>query len=144
MPTTTSKARWNGSIGDGSGEMTLGDGIWTGAFDVPSRFENDQATNPEQLVAAAHAGCYSMALSAGLSRAGHDVTSIETSADVTITKAEGGGWEISHIKLTTVAEVPGLSEDEFQEAAQGAKQNCPVSKALAGVGTIELDATLKS
>lgn len=143
MPTTTSKARWNGSIGDGSGEMTIGKGIWTGAFDVPSRFEKDDSTNPEQLIAAAHAGCYSMALSAGLTRGGHDVTSIDTSADVTITKGDAG-WSITKIVLTTVADVPGISDEDFQAAAADAKANCPVSKALAGVDTIELNASLQA
>ncbi|HEX9889846.1 MAG TPA: OsmC family peroxiredoxin, partial [Nitriliruptorales bacterium] len=100
-------------------------------------------TNPEQLVAAAHAGCFSMALSGAIGRAGHDVVSIETSADVSIEKGTDG-WAITRIVLTTVAAVPGMSDEDFQEAAEGAKKGCPVSKALAGVDTIELNATLKN
>lgn len=143
MPTSTSNARWEGKLADGSGQMTIGDGVWTGSYNVPQRFEGAEGTNPEQLIAAAHAGCYSMALSGAISRAGHDVTSIETSADVSIEKGDDG-WAITRIVLTTTAEVPGISQEDFQEAAEGAKEGCPVSKALAGVDTIELNATLKS
>lgn len=143
MPTSSSTARWDGEIGDGSGQMTIGDGVWTGSFDVPTRFQEAEGTNPEQLIGAAHAGCFSMQLSALLTRAGHSPTSIETSADVTIEKGDDG-WTITRIVLTTTADVPGISDEDFQAKADEAKRTCPVSKALAAVASIELDATLAS
>lgn len=142
MPTRTSQAIWTGSLKEGSGRMTVGDGVWEGAYDVPSRFEEGETTNPEELLGAAHAGCFSMALAGALGRAGHEVSSVSTTADVTVEKVEGG-FAITRIHLTTRAEVPGLEDDEFQETARGAKENCPVSKALAGT-EITLDATLTS
>lgn len=140
MPTRTSQATWNGSLKDGTGRMTIGDGVWEGSYDVPSRFEDGAGTNPEELIGAAHAGCYSMALSGVLTRAGHEVTSVTTTAEVTVDKV-ADGFAITGIHLSTRAEVPGLGDDEFQEAARQAKENCPVSKALAAT-EITLDATL--
>ncbi|MBW3665275.1 MAG: OsmC family protein [Actinobacteria bacterium] len=140
MPTRTSTAVWTGSLGSGSGEMTIGDGVWTGPYSVPSRFEEGDGTNPEELIGAAHAGCFSMALSGVLARAGHDPESIETTADVTVEKFDDG-WRITTIVLQTTASVPGMDDAAFQESAEDAKANCPVSKALAGV-EIRLEASL--
>lgn len=140
MPTRESTATWNGSIGDGSGHMRLGAGAWEGAFDVPSRFEEGEGTNPEELIAAAHAGCFSMQLSALLTRAGHDVESIETTAAVTVEKGDDG-WAITTIHLTSTGRVPGVDAATFAETAAEAKATCPVSKALAGP-EITLDANL--
>lgn len=142
MPTRESRAVWNGPLGKGSGTMKLGSGAWEGSFDVPSRFEDGQGTNPEELIAAAHAGCFSMQLSGFLSAAGHEVESIATTAAVTVQKA-GDGFEISTIELTTEGKVAGIDDATFQEFATKAKESCPVSKALAGT-SISLDATLAS
>jgi len=140
MPVRTSTARWDGSIGDGQGTMKVGS-AWEGAYSAPSRFESAEGTNPEELIGAAHAGCFSMALAAGLTRAGTPPTRIETSAAVHIEKFDDG-WRITKIELTTEGEVEGIDQAAFQEAAEGAKQNCPVSKALASVEEITLSATL--
>lgn len=140
MPTRESTARWEGTLSRGSGTMRLGGGAWEGRYDVPSRFEDGEGSNPEELIGAAHAGCFSMALASGLSRAGHDVGSIETTAAVTVEKV-GEGFEITGIHLTATASVEGIDESSFAEFATDAKQNCPVSKALAGT-EITLDASL--
>jgi lipoyl-dependent peroxiredoxin len=134
MPTRTSTAQWQGSIKEGSGSMRLGSGAYEGSFSFASRFESGDGTNPEELIAAAHAGCFSMALSNILGQAGHTPTSIATSAAVHL-----GAAGITGIDLDTVGEVPGLSNDEFVQYAETAKANCPVSKALAAV-----DITLKA
>jgi osmotically inducible protein OsmC len=136
-------ATWNGTLTEGNGTMRLAGG-YEGPYNFGSRFEDSgQGTNPEELIAAAHAGCFSMALSGALSKAGHTPESIETSATVSLRKYEGG-FEIHKIRLVTTARVPGLEDAEFQEAAEGAKAGCPVSRALAAVETIELEATLES
>lgn len=141
MPTRSSTAIWKGSIGDGSGSMTIGDGVWEGAYSVPSRFEQGDGTNPEELIGAAHAGCFSMALAGILTRAGHEVRSISTTADVTVEKT-GDAWEIISIKLTTEGDVEGIDADGFEQAAADAKENCPVSKALRGVGEVSVETSL--
>jgi lipoyl-dependent peroxiredoxin len=141
MPKRTASARWDGSLTEGQGTMRMASGAYEGPYSFQSRFEEGDGTNPEELIAAAHAGCFSMALSAGLGQAGHSPESVETDAVVHLEKA-GDGFAIPRIELRTRARVPGISEDEFQEAAQAAKQGCPVSKALAGVESIELDAQL--
>jgi lipoyl-dependent peroxiredoxin len=138
MPTRTSTARWEGTIREGSGAMRLGSGAYEGAYSYVSRFESGPGTNPEELIAAAHAGCYSMALSSALTRAGHPPTSIETSAAVHLEPPAG----ITKIELTTIAEIPGIEEADFQKLAEDAKANCPVSKALSAV-EITLSATLR-
>lgn len=136
-------ATWNGTLTEGEGTMRLAGG-YEGPYNFGSRFEDSgQGTNPEELIAGAHAGCFSMALSGALAKAGHNPERIDTTATVNLRKVEGG-FEIHKIRLVTTARVPGISEDEFQQAAQGAKEGCPVSKALAAVETIELDATLES
>ena len=120
--------------------MRMGSGAYEGPYSFGSRFLEEPGTNPEELIAAAHAGCFSMALSGGLGRSGHEVTSISTSAKATLEKV-GEGFEITRIELTTAGVVPGIDEATFIEHAEGAKANCPVSKALAAV-EITLNATL--
>ncbi len=135
-------AQWQGELKTGSGTFTAGDGI-SGEFSFKSRFEDGPGANPEQLIAAAHASCFSMALSAALGEAGTPVDSVETEATVTLRIVDGAPT-ITTIALATVGKVPGIDAAAFEEAAQGAKANCPVSKALAGVGEISLEATLES
>ena len=142
MPVRKASAVWNGTLKDGSGSMKLASGAYEGPYSFGSRFEDAPGTNPEELIGAAHAGCFSMALSAGLGKAGYDATRVETTARVHLEKV-GEGFEITKIKLTSEAEVPGIDEATFQEHALGAKENCPVSKVLAAA-EIELDAKLVS
>ena len=141
MPARTANARWEGGLRDGKGNMRLGGGAFEGQYSFSSRFEEGVGTNPEELIAAAHAGCFSMAFSGGLERAGFTPNSVETEAKVHLSPADGGGFRISRIDLVTNADVPGIEEDAFQQAAQAAKEGCPVSKALAAV-EITVNATL--
>ena len=120
--------------------MKTGSGAYEGAYSFGSRFLEDPGTNPEELIAAAHAGCFSMALTAGLGRAGYHPQSVQTSAKAHLEKVEGG-FAITRIELVTEAVVPDIENDAFQAEAADAKANCPVSKALAGV-EISLDASL--
>ena len=143
MPKRTANAKWDGSITEGKGTMALGSGAFEGPYSFSSRFEDGSGTNPEELIGAAHAGCFSMALSAALSQAGTPPESVETSAEVEIVM-KGSDISIPRIALTSRARVPGIDDETFQKAAQDAKAGCPVSKALAGVGEITLDATLES
>jgi osmotically inducible protein OsmC len=140
MPTRTSSARWQGNLREGAGTMALGSGAYEGAYSFVSRFEEGTGTNPEELIAAAHAGCFSMALSNILSQAGHTPTSVETTATVHLDRVEGG-FGITRIDLSTRGDVPGIDESEFVKHAEAAKANCPVSKALAAVD-ITLSASL--
>jgi lipoyl-dependent peroxiredoxin len=140
MPARTATARWEGGLRQGKGTMRLGSGAFEGQYSFSSRFEEGTGTNPEELIGAAHAGCFSMALTAGLERAGHTASSIETSARVHLERADSG-FRISRIELDTTAAVPGIDDAAFQEQAEAAKANCPVSKALAGVD-IQLGARL--
>jgi osmotically inducible protein OsmC len=143
MPTRTANARWDGSLEVGQGTMRMASGAYEGPYSFQSRFQDGDGTNPEELIAAAHAGCFSMALSAGLGRAGHEAESVETTAKVHLDKLDEG-FGITRIELDARARVPGVDADEFQQIAEGAKQGCPVSQALAGVGSIELNAELVS
>ena len=136
----TATARWNGSLQEGSGTMRFGGGAFEGQYSFASRFEEGPGTNPEELIAAAHAGCFSMAFSGGLGRAGHPPTSVETTARVHLERGDAG-FRIARIELDTTADVPGIAEAAFQEAAEAAKAGCPVSQALAGV-EISLEAKL--
>ncbi len=111
--------------------MTIGKGAYQGPYSFASRFEDGQGTNPEELIAAAHAGCFSMALSHELAQAGHAPTRVHTTAKVHLQKAAEGGFYIPRIDLHTEAEVPGLDAATFQEKAESAKRNCPISKLLA-------------
>ncbi|MDX8152056.1 OsmC family protein [Patulibacter brassicae] len=135
-------AEWNGDLKSGSGTFTAGDSI-DGAFSFKSRFEEGPGANPEQLIGAAHAACFSMAFSNALSEAGHVPDSVVTDAVVTLRLLDDGPT-ITKIALTTTGKVPGIEDAQFQEIAAAAKAGCPVSKALAGVGEITLEATLAS
>ena len=141
MPKRRAEARWDGSLQDGNGTMRMASGAYEGPYSFQSRFQEGDGTNPEELIAAAHAGCFSMALSGELGRAGHTAESVETNATVHLDKV-GEGFGITRIELDTRARVPGVSEDEFQRAAEAAKEGCPVSRALGGVDSIELRASL--
>ncbi|HEY1277242.1 MAG TPA: OsmC family protein [Thermoleophilaceae bacterium] len=141
MPKRTADARWEGSVQEGQGTIRLGSGSYEGPYSFQSRFAEGDGTNPEELIAAAHAGCFSMALSLVLGGAGHPPDSLETTATVHIER-EGEGFAIPRIELRTRGRVPGIDAEEFQRHAQAAKEGCPVSKALASVDSIELDAEL--
>ena len=140
MPTRTADAEWNGDLQSGMGHMRVGSGAFEGAYDFRTRMGEAVGTNPEELIGAAHAGCFSMALAAQLGAAGFKPEKIKTHAQVHFAQVNGA-WTIDRIDLTTVASVPGASDHDFQEQAEGAKKNCPVSRALAGV-EIHLDARL--
>jgi len=131
MPVSTSKATWEGDLKGGKGGITVGKDAWTGPYSFASRFETGQGTNPEELIAAAHAGCFSMALSHGLAQAGHTPRRVDTTAKVHLEKAPDG-FVISRIELETQAQVPGIDEQTFQQHAETAKKNCPVSRVLSG------------
>ena len=138
MPKRTAQARWEGGVPDGNGTVKLGSGAFEGPYSFQSRFEDGSGTNPEELIGAAHAGCFSMALSLILTQAGNPPESIETGATVHLVK-DGEGFTINKIDLVTRGRVPGLDADGFVKAAEAAKANCPVSKALTGP-EITLDA----
>jgi lipoyl-dependent peroxiredoxin len=142
MATRQASAEWKGSLKEGSGQMSLGSGAFTGPFSFVSRFENGTGTNPEELIGAAHAGCFSMALSAGLGRAGITPTSIQSTSKVHLGTSDAGPT-ITRIDLDVVGEVPGIDEATFQQHAETAKKACVVSRALAGVKEITLTARLK-
>ena len=142
MAVRSAEAEWKGTLREGAGKMKLGSGAYEGSYSFASRFEEGKGTNPEELIAAAHAGCFSMALSAGLTKAGHPPTRVHTTARVHLEKV-GEGFGITRIELTTEAQVPGIDNKAFQEQAEGAKKGCPVSKVLAGA-QISLTATLKN
>lgn len=142
MAARKATAHWEGSIREGGGSVRLGSGAFEGPYSFSSRFEDGSGTNPEELIGAAHAGCFSMALSLVLGEGGHPPESIDTEATVHLVR-EGEGFTINRIDLVTRARVPGIDQAAFEQAAQGAKENCPVSKALAGP-EITLEATLES
>ncbi|MFE7718681.1 OsmC family peroxiredoxin [Nocardia rhizosphaerihabitans] len=144
MPTRSARTLWAGGLQDGSGQVEL---VSSGAgkFDVtfPRRAaEVAEGTSPEELIAAAHSSCYSMALSAEIANAGGTPESLDVTADVTLAPDPAGGFHISKIKLTVRAVAAGLDAEGFYTAATAAKNGCPVSKALAGVAEVELDAEL--
>jgi osmotically inducible protein OsmC len=138
MPVRTANAVWEGDLKGGKGKMKFGG--FDGPYSFSSRFENGQGTNPEELLAAAHAGCFSMAFSGALGKAGFAPKSIRTTAHATIEKV-GDGFKVTTMELVTEGSVPGIDNAKFQEIAEGAKKGCPVSQALAGV-SISLKATL--
>ncbi len=140
MPKRNAKAIWNGDLKNGKGNMSFGSGAYEGAYTFKSRFEEGTGTNPEELIGAAHAGCFSMALAGDLADAGFSPESVNTDADVILEFVDGDP-AITTIVLNTKANVPDIEDDTFQEIAEGAKKNCPVSKALAGVN-IKLNAEL--
>ena len=136
------QAEWKGDLKSGSGTFSAGDGGISGDFSYKSRFEDGPGANPEQLIGAAHASCFSMALSAALGEAGHPADSVRTDATVTLRIVDGAPT-ITKIELVTVGHVPGIDQAAFEQAANGAKAGCPVSKALAGVPEVTLQATLE-
>jgi osmotically inducible protein OsmC len=140
MATRQAEAEWRGGLKDGQGEMELGSGAFKGPFSFQSRMENGAGTNPEELIGAAHAGCFSMQLSAMLAAAGHPPKRIHTTAKVHFGPVDGG-FAITGIDLITEGDVPGIDAAAFQEQARAAKEKCPVSKALAAT-PITLQATL--
>ncbi len=132
MPIRKAEAEWKGNLVEGAGRLKFGSGAFEGPYSFKSRFEEGQpATNPEELIAAAHAGCFTMALTAQLSRKGITPNRIHTVANVRLDKV-GDAFTITRIDLQTEAEIAGIDEKTFQAIALDAKQNCPVSKALAG------------
>src|SRR6056297_2370456 len=135
-----SSAKWNGNLPEGNGKMIIGGGAWEGNFSFKSRFEDGKGTSPEELIAAAHAGCFSMAFSNALDSSGFKPVSVETQASASLEKVEGG-FAITKIKLTSKGKAEGIDEKKFKEIAEEAKENCPVSKALKGV-EITLDITM--
>jgi len=142
MATRNGSAVWEGTLREGKGTVRLGSGAFEGAYSFASRFENGTGTNPEELIGAAHAGCFSMALAAGLTKAGYSPNRVATTAKVHLGQS-GGGFKITLIELETEADVPGIDDAAFQEQAATAKQNCPVSQALAAT-EITLSARLLS
>ena len=138
MPTRISDAVWKGDLKAGKGSVKLGSGAYEGQYNFSSRFESGVGTNPEELIAAAHSACFSMALAAGLSGAGYTVDSVHTTAKVKV-EPVGGGFEITSIALETEAKVPGIDKAKFDEIAAATKEGCPVSKALKAV-PVSLDA----
>jgi osmotically inducible protein OsmC len=143
MATRNASAEWRGNLMEGDGKMALGSGAWEGPFTFKSRFEEGQGTNPEELIGAALAGCFTMQVSHALAEAGHTPDSVQTQAKVQIRNVDGNPT-ISQIDLVTRGRVPGLDDAAFQEAAKTAKDGCIISRALAGVGDITIDATLES
>ena len=141
MPVRTSEATWLGNLASGSGNMIVGKGLFEGPFTRASRFEEGEGTNPEELLGAAHAGCYSMYLSAILSADDHPPNSVHTTARVHIGTVDGAPT-IHTIELDTEADVPGIDQDTLLAYAERAKLECPVSKALSGVSNVELNARL--
>lgn len=127
-------ARWNGDLKGGNGTVRLESGSFEGQYSFTSRFENGKGTNPEELLGAAHAACYSMALAAGLGKAGHSPKSVSTTATVHLTKGDAG-FSISGIDLVTKGDVPGLSAADFKKFAEETRVGCIVSRALAAVPT---------
>jgi len=140
MPIRNASAVWEGNLRDGKGTMKLGSGAFEGAYSFASRFADGNGTNPEELIGAAHAGCFSMAFANMLSEAGHTPNRVATTAKITIEKV-GEGFKITKSELTTEADVPGIDAGKFEELAEKAKTGCPVSQALAGTN-ITLNAKL--
>jgi osmotically inducible protein OsmC len=142
MPVRVADAEWTGTLQEGSGHMRMGGGAYDGAYSFSSRFEEGTGTNPEELIAAAHAGCFSMALSSNLGKAGFAPEHVSTTARVHLEKGDAG-FSIVRIELVTRASVGGGIDDEtFQEIARQTKDTCPVSRALAAVAEVTVDATL--
>jgi lipoyl-dependent peroxiredoxin len=145
MATRNAKATWRGTLKEGEGTMGLGSGVWEGPFSFKSRFEPEESggTNPEELIGAAEAACFTMQLSSTLEREGHLPDSVETEARVHIRQVDGNPT-ITQIDLVTRAKVPGLDDETFQRVANETREVCIISRALAGVGDITVDATLES
>lgn len=144
MATRDGSAQWKGDLKSGSGTVSVPSGLFSdGSYSFATRFEEEPGTNPEELIGAAHAGCFSMALSNILAEAGHTPNSVSTTAKVHLRQVDGQPT-IAKIELVTEGDVPGIDEQEFQQYAEQAKEGCPVSRALAGVGEMSVDAKLAS
>lgn len=143
MATRDGTAEWHGDLKSGSGTVTVASGLFDGQYSFATRFEDEPGTNPEELIGAAHASCFSMALSNILSEAGHPPESVRTTAKVHLRMVEGNPT-ISRIDLATQGSVPGIDQDQFAQHAAAAKDGCPVSRALAGVDEMTLEAKLMS
>jgi osmotically inducible protein OsmC len=141
MTARNGSAEWRGSVETGSGTITVGDGVFEGAYSYASRFGEATGTNPEQLLAAAHSACFTMALANGLSGAGHPPESLRTNARVQLRNLDGA-VTLARIDLETEGDVPGIDEPQFQTYAKAAKRDCPVSRALAGIPEISVTAKL--
>jgi lipoyl-dependent peroxiredoxin len=141
MAIRTANARWEGTLTEGNGVMRTGKGGLEGNYSFKSRFEEGEGTNPEELIGAAHAGCFSMALSKGLADAGFTPVSVETTASVHLDRVDGA-QTVTQIDLVTVAKAPGIDEETFQKVAEGTKQNCPISRLLSPGTKITLRASL--
>ena len=141
MASRNGSAEWRGDLKDGSGTLKVGDGVFEGPYSFASRFEDGNGTNPEEMIAAAHAGCFTMALSLILGNDGHTAESLHTTAKVHLRNVDGAPT-IARIELDTEGDVPGLDEDGFRKFAEQAKADCPVSRALGGVGEMEVSARL--
>ena len=141
MPIRTADARWQGNLTEGSGTLKTGKGGYQGNYSFKSRFEEGEGTNPEELIAAAHAGCFSMAFSGDLAKAGFTPTSVDTTAKVHLDKTDAG-FSVTRIDLETVGDVPDIDEGTFQKIAEGAKENCPISRLLKPGAQISLSARL--
>jgi osmotically inducible protein OsmC len=141
MATRNGSAEWKGDLKGGSGSVTVGEGVFEGQYSFASRFEEGEGTNPEELLGAAHASCFAMALSLLLSEAGHPPDSVRARAKVQLRNVDGLPT-IARIELEVEGSVPGLDEEAFRGFAEKAKAGCPVSRALAGVPEIELSAKL--
>lgn len=142
MKKRNASARWKGTLKKGSGTIKIESGAFEGPYSFATRFEGAKGTNPEELIAAAHAGCFSMAFSMLLEKAGYPPAEIQTQASVTLDQVEEG-FKITHILLQSEAEVPGIDEAEFQKQAEMAKKGCPVSQLLTGA-SIDLVSVLKT
>jgi lipoyl-dependent peroxiredoxin len=142
MPTSSASAVWEGVLRNGRGHFKAGSGAFEGDYSFATRFEGARGTNPEELIAAAHAACLSMALSAGLEKSGTPATRISTKASCTVDKV-GDGFKITRMRLEVRGKVPGVDQTGFVKAAEAAKNGCPVSTALQGNVQFELDARLE-
>jgi lipoyl-dependent peroxiredoxin len=143
MPTRIANAHWEGDFKRGGGTVAVDSGLFDGPYNFSGRFENGTGTNPEELLGAAHAACFAMALSVGLTQAGTPPESLDVEAKVTVDQVEGG-FGITRIDLDLRGKVPGIDEAAFNEAAAGAKAGCPLSKALAAVPEINLNTTFET
>ncbi|HZO60362.1 MAG TPA: OsmC family protein [Solirubrobacterales bacterium] len=143
MATRNGSAEWRGDLQGGEGDLTVGDGVFTGAYSFSSRFEEGDGTNPEELIAAAHAACFSMALANVMAEHGHPADSVRTKATVHLGPTDAGPT-IQRIHLETEGRVPGIDQQHFADHAEEAKAGCPVSRALAAVEEITVDAKLVS
>ena len=141
MATRNGTAEWRGDLRSGSGTLAVGSGLFSGQYSFKTRFEDEPGTNPEELIAAAHASCFSMALSNILSEAGHVPESVNTTAKVHLRNIDGAPT-IAQIELVTEGRVPGLDEQQFADYAEQAKRGCPVSRALAAVPDVTLESRL--